>query len=339
MLKKIKKISSARRAAPVSRPPLARMMRLHEKLARGEPCNCRRVSGEMEVSGKTIQRDMDFMRDQLGLPVAYDSAKRSFVYTSPVTHFPTVQVTEGELVALFVAQKALVQYRGTPFEKALGTAFQKLTDGLQEEVSFTLAEAEPCFSFHSPGTPLADLSLLEQLGGAVMKRMEISFEYHKLQGEKFELRHVRPYHLACSDNQWYLLGHDMGRESVRTFALPRMRCLSVGVTGFSKPRDFSPAKMLEKSFGIFSGDKSHEIRITFDAFAARLVAEKKWHSSQKIVFKKNGGCELRLTLGSLHEIERWILGWGYHAEVLSPAVLRENICGTIRAMRKVYDGV
>src|SRR6266705_6516971 len=117
-----------------SRPPLERIMRIHEGLkARAFP-NCRKLADEFEVSSKTIQRDIEFMRDRLGLPIEYDQLHFGFVYTEPVTSFPSIQVSEGEIVALFVAQKALQQYRGTPFEAPLRAAFRKIGHGLKDRV-------------------------------------------------------------------------------------------------------------------------------------------------------------------------------------------------------------
>ena len=55
-----------------SRPPLARMLQLHQQLQAGSFPNCRKLADELEVSTKTIQRDIDFMRDQLGMPIEYD---------------------------------------------------------------------------------------------------------------------------------------------------------------------------------------------------------------------------------------------------------------------------
>ena len=63
-------------------------MRLHQKLIAGDFPNCRKLSDELEVSTKTIQRDIDFMRDLLGLPIEYDQLHFGFVYTEPVTSFP-----------------------------------------------------------------------------------------------------------------------------------------------------------------------------------------------------------------------------------------------------------
>ena len=103
----------------LSRPPLARMLRIHELLQTKDRASCRTFALELEVSAKTVQRDIDFMRDQLGLPIDYDVSAHGFYYTRKVVQFPTMKISEGELVALSVARKALAQYRGTPFE-ALG---------------------------------------------------------------------------------------------------------------------------------------------------------------------------------------------------------------------------
>src|SRR5690349_20856874 len=98
---------------PSSRPPMRRMFRLHQLLQRERSPNCRSLASELEVSSKTVQRDIDFMRDQLSLPIEYDAVRFGFHYTRPVTEFPGVEMSEGEVVALLIAQKALEQHRGT----------------------------------------------------------------------------------------------------------------------------------------------------------------------------------------------------------------------------------
>ena len=79
-----------------SRPPLARMIRLHEWLMSGRYPNCRKIAEEFEVSGKTVQRDVNFMRDQMGLPIEYDKERFGFRYTRPVTGFPEMGVMTGK---------------------------------------------------------------------------------------------------------------------------------------------------------------------------------------------------------------------------------------------------
>ena len=69
-------LSPNRRGDLHSRPPLERMMRMHERLKSGRFPNCRKLAEELEVSAKTVQRDIDFMRYRLGLPIEYDQLLR-----------------------------------------------------------------------------------------------------------------------------------------------------------------------------------------------------------------------------------------------------------------------
>src|ERR1051325_108348 len=102
---------------PRTRPPLERMMRIHQEIASGSFPNATTLARSLEVSTKSIQRDLEFMRDRLNLPVEYDASRTGYFYNGEVNSFPTMQITEGELVALVIAEKALEQYRGTQFEK------------------------------------------------------------------------------------------------------------------------------------------------------------------------------------------------------------------------------
>ncbi len=139
------------------------------------------------------------------------------------------------------------------------------------------------------------------------------------------------------ENQWYLFANDLARQQLRTFALPRMRKVRNTGVRFQRPADFSITKHLSGSFGVFTGKGRHRVRIQFDAFAARLVAERHWHASQKIKPLPDGEIEMTMELGSLEETERWILSWGTHARVLAPRELVEGIRKISHAVANSYD--
>jgi len=321
-----------------SRPPFERMLRLHERLKAGSFPNCRKLAGELEVSAKTIQRDIDFMRDRLALPIEYDQLRFGFFYAEPVASFPSIEVSQGEIIALFVARKALEQYRGTSFERSLRTAFEKISEGLRDKVNFQWGEVDSAISFRSLGTSAADIDLFESVSKAVIESREIEFQYRKAKSPGFEPLRVRPYHLGCVSDQWYLFGFDLGRNQIRTFVLPRMRAVRRTTTRFRRPADFSITKHLSESFGVFSGSGHYSVRIRFDALAGQLVSERLWHASQKIKTLPSGGVEMRMELGSLEEVERWILSWGKRAQVMEPPELVERIRSTLRLLNGVYFG-
>jgi predicted DNA-binding transcriptional regulator YafY len=321
----------------LSRPPLERMQRIHHALAEGTLPNCTTLAKKMEVSAKTIQRDIDFMRDRQGLPIEFDTRRNGFYYTQPVESLPTVQVTEGEVVALYVAQKVLAQYKGTQFEKPLAVAFEKLTAGLQDVISFPLAAMDDAISFRATGVAEAELGIFETLHQAITACDEVVIRYKSLSDRAARSRWVQPYHLLGVANAWYLIGFDKERDAFRVFALPRIRKVDrVGKT-FTRLTDFNPKHLLKGSLGIFIGRESFRIRVRFDAFAAQLVRERQWHESQVITELPGEELELTLSLNSLFEVERWILSWGPHAEVLEPPQLRAQIRAKAEAMAASYS--
>jgi proteasome accessory factor B len=320
-----------------SRPPLERMMRIHERIRAGGFPNCRKLAAELEVSAKTIQRDIDFMRDRLGLPIDYDQLRFGFYYTEPVANFPNIEVSQGEIIALFVARKALEQYRGTSFEHSLRTAFQKITDTLRDKVDFQWGSLDSAISFRGLGTSAADIHLFETVSKAVIESRELEFEYKKAKSPRYEGRSVRPYHLGCVSDQWYLFGFDLARAQIRTFVLQRMRAVRPTGARFHRPADFSINKHLSDSFGVFSAHGHYSVRVRFDALAGQIVSERQWHASQKIKALPDGRVEMRMELGSLEEVERWILSWGKRARVLAPPALVERIRSTLRLLTDAYE--
>lgn len=319
-----------------SRPPVARMMKIHELLAAGRFPNCSKLAGEFEVSSKTIQRDIDFMRDQLMLPIDYDQVRHGFRYTKPVDQFPLVNVNEGELVALLVAQKAIEQYRGTLFEKPLRSAFDKLTSSLDQKTSVSLHELSEAVSFRPVGVPVEEMKVYGLLADAMVAGEVVEFDYLSLKATKPERRRVEPLHLTCIDGQWYLIAHDQVRGAGRTFALIRMRRCKNLRKRFAKPEKFSVAEMMAGSFAAFESREPVDVVIDFDGSAARLIVEKQWHRSQKVEPLTSGGVRLHLTVGVAPDLEKWILGWGAHARVVAPAALREKMRDTARQLSAIY---
>src|SRR3954468_10933002 len=186
--------------AQLSRPPLERMLKIHDELRRGTMTNCTKLMRTLEVSRKTIVRDIAFMRDRLDLPIEFDVQIQAYRYTHPVNALPTVHVTEGELLALLVAQRALQQYRGTPFHRQLEIAFEKLAGGLRDRISFSPADELRAVSFKNIGLGKTDLAVFNALSTAVLRQEEVTFAYRKPGDQKQSERRVHPYHLANREN-------------------------------------------------------------------------------------------------------------------------------------------
>lgn len=320
-----------------SRPPLERMLRIHDELRRGTLTNCTKLMKILEVSRKTIVRDIAFMRDRLDLPIEFDAQINAYRYTHPVNAFPTVNVTEGELMALLVAQRALQQYRGTPFHRQLEIAFEKLTGGLRDKISFSPTDELRAVSFKNIGVGKTDLAVFNALSSAALRQFEVTFAYRKPGESKKTARRVLPYHLANRENLWYLIGFDQERQALRTFALPRIADVVPTKETFTRPADFSPEKFFANSLGVLEGKGDYRVVIRFSPAAAERIREREWHESQEMRELPGGALELTLRLGALSEVEQWIQSWGAAAEVLAPPELRASLKQTATALAKTYQ--
>jgi predicted DNA-binding transcriptional regulator YafY len=317
---------------PLSRPPLERMLRIHQALHAGRYPNATALAGELEVSTKSIHRDLEFMRDRLELPLEFDPRRNGYHYTQEVSGFPTLQITEGELFALLVAEKALQQYRGTTFEKPLLSAFRKMAASLPDTVSLNLAEWDSTISFRTSAEPMLNLESFDALAQAAARRQQLELTYRKPGHKDTEQRVVDPYHLANINGEWFLFAYCHLRKDVRTFAPGRIQAVRPTGRTFVRPQRFSLERRLRDSFGVLSGQGDFDVVIRFDEVVADYIREKRWHPSQQLRELPDGGLELRLRLSSLAEVQRWTLGWGGHATPLQPPQLVDLVRDSARRL-------
>jgi proteasome accessory factor B len=148
---------------------------------------------------------------------------------------------------------------------------------------------------------------------------------------------VQPYHLACIQNQWYLIGFDTRRQGLRTFALTRLQKPKLTEKRFAVPADFDADKYLSGSFGVFNGADDYEVVVDFDAWAADEIRGRRWHGSQEITELPRGMLRLRLRLNSVEEAERWLLSFGTHATVVRPKVLAQRLKATGQEFVRRYS--
>jgi len=244
-----------------SRPPLERMLRIHQAVSSGKFPNASTLARDIEVATKTIHRDIEFMRDRLGLPIEFNPGRNGYAYTEEVGAFPNLQITEGELFALIVAEKALQQYRGTSFEKPLLSAIKKMEQSLPDTISLNLADVQQTISFRTRAEPVLNLDIFDALARAAAHRQQIELAYRKPGQPRPEQRVVDPYHLANINGEWYLFAYDHARQDIRTFVPARMQSVKPTGATFERPQKFSLEKRLRGSFGVHSGEGEHEVVI------------------------------------------------------------------------------
>ena len=64
-----------------TRPMIERLANIMAEIQAGMYPNTKTLAEKLEVSKKTVERDIEFLRDRLRLPIGYDARRWGFFYT------------------------------------------------------------------------------------------------------------------------------------------------------------------------------------------------------------------------------------------------------------------
>jgi predicted DNA-binding transcriptional regulator YafY len=260
-----------------------------------------------------------------------------FYYRDPDWPLPTLRLTADEVVALFLAERALHAHRGTPYGAALASLLGKLTAALPGEVSLDLGRLGEGYSFRRQAQQPGDAAMFRRLARAVQEGRRLELDYWSASRGEACRRVVDPYHLAELEGDWYLVAYCHLREEVRMFVPGRVRSLKETGERFERPADFRIGVYLDGTFRAVRGEgEPVKVRVRFAPAAARYVRERQWHPSQKLQELRGGGVVVTLRVDHLLEVKRWALSYGPLAEVLEPEGLRQEVQEELRQALDLY---
>ena len=306
-------------------------MALDQLLRNNKYPNCTSFAEEWEISTKTAQRDIDFLKDRMGAPVEYDALERGYYYTESTFMMPAVQMNEGELAALLMGSKALEQFQGTPMAEKLKAVFEKLSIFLPDNITVRPEELFSHFSFISPPAMPISAKVWTVVVQALENRQMIEIVYRNWSGEK--TARVAPVHLANLQGDWYLFAQYEEHANFRQLALARIQSIKLLSKKAEIKGTFDPKKELSNTFSKFAGDnKAFQVTVQFHPEIAVSVQERQWHPEQKVKNLKGGGVEISFEAKGDIEIKRWVMAYGRYAKVKSPKWLKDEIAEEVRAM-------
>ena len=188
---------SAPRPASRARPPAARALLRRAawtvaRLRAGRQLTATDLAREFEISVRTAYRDLDFLRDEWRVPLEFDRQRGTFWLTEPTALVTPVTLSRGEIVAVFFAERVLRQYRGTPFEPDLASAFRKIAELLPEEVSVAPETLDDVLSLDIGPAHTPDAAVFAEVLAALRRRTATLIRYRSLSSGRTTDRRIRP---------------------------------------------------------------------------------------------------------------------------------------------------
>jgi len=301
------------------------------------------VEGYSEMSDEAFARRFYSDRAELlSLGVPLQSQRDEFtgeeLYTlrSEQYFLPQLELENEELAAL---QTALYLLEGKfAYSEPLRLALQNLALGrpagaFAEETTETALRVEVLDpADYTPEMP----GRLAKLEGAISKQRTVKFDYWSISRDQLSERTLNPYALLPDNGLWYVVGHDLDRDDIRTFRVSRIR----GEIKFAtrRERDFRvpPEFDIEQYRGRPPwqiGDLIGEARIEVRGDTAWWV-QRTYGSSGRL--EEDGVWVTEYS--SLPQLAAWVLRQDGRAVPLEPEDLRREVASALRHVRDVHEG-
>jgi proteasome accessory factor C len=176
---------------------------------------------------------------------------------------------------------------------------------------------------------------LSKLEAAISKQRTITFRYASPAREREADRHLNPYALRLDEGAWYVVGHDLDRDAIRTFRVSRIRSDIRFATrrerDFRLPPDFDVERhRVPRPWQV--GEPVGTARIAVQGDTAWWV-----HRTLSDAGTLEDGV-FETEYSRLEPLVGWVLRQNGRAVPLEPAELRDEAAAALRTLRERHEG-
>jgi predicted DNA-binding transcriptional regulator YafY len=284
---------------------------------------------KLECTSRTIWRDLGVL-EKAGFPLYSDrdeAGPRSIWKLQEDFRLGLpVKLTLVETAALLMSRDLLQPTGAQALGAAVTSAFDKIGRVLSRDARQLLEQMRESIGVRVVGgklqAPAAEhIALIER---ALLEQRRLDMRYYSMSRDEENRRQVDPYHLMAFDGSFYLVGYCHLRKTERIFAVERIRELRMLTVRFHVRPGFNAQEYLEHAWGIVKGEVV-PVKVLFAPSVARYIRDRLWHPSQRFRELPDGRLEVSLRVADTFEVRHWILGYGRDAEVIEPAMLREQL--------------
>jgi predicted DNA-binding transcriptional regulator YafY len=318
------------------KPQQRRLTYIDREIGSGSYPNCSKLANGWEVSAKTIQRDIDYLRYEIEAPIEYSPKHRGFYYRERSWRLPAIPLSEGDLFFMSVADSVLEQYANTPLRETLRCIFDKIRQALPEKISIPVEFLPPGISVRSAPMRVIKAEVWRAVAASLRNNRSMEIEFRTAGHSSFVRRIVDPYHMFAYWGEWYLIAGDRERHEPKLYALSRIKSADSLEEHFTVPKDFDVKRYMSGAFGVFRGERSMKVRLRFNSSKAPYILDRTWMEGQEVKTLKDGQVVLSFETSHLHEVERWVLSWGDGVKVLNPKELVQSVTGMLKRAARAY---
>ena len=316
----------------------SRILMIDAEIRSGAFPSIKGMAEKAEVAARTIERDLEYLRDMRRAPIEYDRARGGYYYSEPDFYIKSLTLTEGELFSVALFDRLLEQYDNTPLAETLRGIFTKIAGSMPERITVGTAGFGPRLSFVSEHQGRIDAEVFSSVFEALKTVRTIRFDYRSLQETHHRERAADPYHAICQRGNWYFIGHCHDSSEARMFSFARARNVTLTNKHFTIPSGFRPEDYFDKDMGVFASARTvYTVELLAADEIATFALERQWHKTQTVEQRKDGSVYIKFTTTQMPEVLRWVLGQGHTVKALAPPELVEMVKAEAEKVRGMYE--
>jgi predicted DNA-binding transcriptional regulator YafY len=321
------------------RPLWRRLQTIHHEIKDGRYPNASTLAATLHVSSKTVQRDLDYLRDELDAPIEFDRLENGYFYSRPDYVLPFLPVDGKDLFSIGVAAQVLSLFGGTPLARDLRACYERLSELMPPAVRLRPQLVMEKLAMRAAAFRPVREQIWQAVSEALQRGIALSILYHRPGASPDEEpRVVHPYAFVLSGRDWMMLAEDRSAGQVKIFYLSRIESARLTGDRYSIPRGFDADAFFRNTFGLFvGGAKPFRLRVRFSKEISDEIRELKWHPEQKIETSADGEAILELPAQSIKEARRFVLAYGKDAVVLEPPELVADLRAELESMEREYE--
>ena len=149
---------------------------------------------------------------------------------------------------------------------------------------------------------------------------------------------VEPYCVKLHENRWYMLGHNLSKDTIRLYGLDRIESVEITDKEYRLPKGFSASEFFYNYFGIVADARIKPERIVLraDKNHTPYLKSLPLHHSQRLIEDNGEYADFELYLAPTYDFVMKLLQVGAMIEVISPLSLRKTMKGWISDMNELY---
>jgi predicted DNA-binding transcriptional regulator YafY len=314
-----------------------RFYKIRRRLMEKGALTRRAVEEELEISHATFKRDIEYMRDRLGVPIIWSRDREAYVIDpdADVSELPGIWFSPAEIYALLEIEHLLERLEPGLLGRQLDPLRTRLR-ALLERGDRGHREVRRRIRVLALGSRRVNREVFEALSVGLLGRRRIQIRHLKRGSGEISERVVSPQRLVHYRYNWYLDAWCHVRKDLRVFAVDAIKSAQVIEEPAREVADESMDRVLGAGYGIFSGAETQTAVLHFTPEHARWVADEVWHSRQAGRVEADGSYVLELPYSQEPELVMDLLRHGAGVRVLAPESLRATVARELAEAARQY---